>query len=210
MSKSIQRVCVYVDGFNLYFGMRSKFGNPVKWLNIYKLAESMLRENQEIQAVKFFTAHIKGTNKQKITRQNSYLSALGTTPVKIIKGQYQVQKTRCKQCRKISYASEEKMTDVNIAVHMLTDAIEDNYDTAILVSGDSDLTPALAALRKYFPEKQIILAFSPNRKSKNLLQYASTHFVLGKQKLLDAQFEVEIPLPNGYILRRPKAWQEEE
>lgn len=210
MSKSIQRICVYVDGFNLYFGMRSKFGNPVKWLNIYKLAESMLRENQKIQSVKFFTAHIKGINKQKIARQNSYLSALGTTPIKIITGQYQVQKTRCKQCRKTSYTSEEKMTDVNIAVHMLTDAIEDNYDTAILVSGDSDLTPALAALRKHFPEKQIILAFPPNRKSKNLLQYASTHFVLGKQKLLDAQFEVEIPLPNGYILRRPKAWQQEE
>ena len=35
---------------------------------------------------------------------------------------------------------EEKETDVNIAIAMIKDAAQDVYDTAILVSGDTDLS----------------------------------------------------------------------
>ena len=42
------------------------------------------------------------------------------------------------------------MTDVNIAVELLHDAHTDLFDTAILVSGDSDLTSAITALRERY------------------------------------------------------------
>ena len=39
------------------------------------------------------------------------------------------------------------MTDVNIATAMLTDAYRDRFDTALLVSADSDLVPPVRAAR---------------------------------------------------------------
>ena len=45
-------------------------------------------------------------------------------------------------------AYEEKETDVNIAIAMLTDAVRDVYDIALLVSADSDLRPAVGAVKR--------------------------------------------------------------
>ncbi|MGH9629467.1 MAG: NYN domain-containing protein [Bryobacteraceae bacterium] len=45
-------------------------------------------------------------------------------------------------------ASSEKMTDVNIAVELLQDAFQGAFDTAILISADSDLIAPIAAVRR--------------------------------------------------------------
>lgn len=37
------------------------------------------------------------------------------------------------------------MTDVNIATAIIVDAYKDAYDMAMLISGDSDLTPPIKA-----------------------------------------------------------------
>ena len=42
---------------------------------------------------------------------------------------------------------QEKGVDVHIAVDLLTGAYEDRYDTAVLVSSDTDLIPAVHAVR---------------------------------------------------------------
>lgn len=42
---------------------------------------------------------------------------------------------------------QEKGVDVHIAVDLLTGAYEDHYDTAVLVSSDTDLIPAVLAIR---------------------------------------------------------------
>ncbi len=46
---------------------------------------------------------------------------------------------------------EEKRTDVNIAVYMLDDAYQGRCDRIVLVSGDSDLVPAIRMVRARFP-----------------------------------------------------------
>ena len=48
---------------------------------------------------------------------------------------------------------EEKRTAVSIALQILRDA----YDTFVIVSGDSDLVPALDILRTNFPRKQTVV-----------------------------------------------------
>ena len=42
------------------------------------------------------------------------------------------------------------MTDVNIATQMIIDAYQDKYDTAMLISGDSDLVPPIKAINENF------------------------------------------------------------
>jgi len=50
---------------------------------------------------------------------------------------------------------EEKKTDVNLALCMYRDAVRGRYDRIILVSNDSDVEPALEAIRQDFPNIMI-------------------------------------------------------
>ena len=52
-----QRVIVYIDGFNFYFGLKSNAKwKKYYWLDIVKLFEMFMRPNQELVAVKYFSA----------------------------------------------------------------------------------------------------------------------------------------------------------
>jgi len=42
----VVRVTVYIDGFNLYFGLRDQYGRKYLWLDLQALAESLLRAGQ--------------------------------------------------------------------------------------------------------------------------------------------------------------------
>ena len=170
-------VITYIDGYNLYFGMldeatrRGSRAEPNAsyyrhmWLDIQGLAESLLRPNQELISVKYFTSPIS-TGKGKQERQNAYLDALRTkSKVEIIFGRFQPDRKECDHCGHPAYHPQEKKTDVNIATHLICDAIENRYDTALLVTGDSDLVPALEAVKRLAPTKRLVVVFPPNRRS---------------------------------------------
>ena len=55
---------------------------------------------------------------------------------------------------------EEKMADVNIANQLLLDAMEGKFDSAFLISGDSDLVPPIRTIKTRFPDKKIIPLYS--------------------------------------------------
>ena len=57
------RVICYVDGFNLYFGLRDSGLRRFYWLNIHKLAENLLRADQRLAETKYFTARIAGARR---------------------------------------------------------------------------------------------------------------------------------------------------
>ncbi len=52
-----QRVIAYIDGFNLYFGLKAMGWRRYYWLDLFKLSRNLLKTNQELVAVKYFTAH---------------------------------------------------------------------------------------------------------------------------------------------------------
>jgi hypothetical protein len=65
-SKKIERVIVYIDGFNLYFGMREAGFDKCRWLNLRKLAENLLQPHQKLVQVKYFTSRVSNSpDKQK-------------------------------------------------------------------------------------------------------------------------------------------------
>lgn len=174
------RVMTYIDGYNLYFGIRSeatKRGSTMipdpkwyryLWLDIEGLCEDLLRPDQGLVGVKYFTSPIS-TGEAKKQRQNTYLDALRTRPrIEIIFGRFQPDRKECANCGHPAYHPQEKKTDVNIATNLICDALENRYDTAILMTGDSDLVPALDAVKRLAPEKRLIVAFPPNRRSGEL------------------------------------------
>ena len=205
MDNKKNRVSVYIDGFNLYFGMVEAGFNHCKWLNVEKLVKSYLTVNQELVAIKFFTSRISH-NPQKQKRQTIYLEALETTSVKIIYGLYKAKNIECENCGHNWFVSNEKMTDVNIATHLIIDAFKDKYDTAILISGDSDLVPPIKAVHENFPQKNISVFFPPNRHNNTVAGAAKGSQIIGRKKLVDSQFDNQVEKANGFILHKPIEW----
>lgn len=203
----LQRVMVYVDGFNLYFGLRANNWQRYYWLNVYKLAQNMLKPNQQLVGVKYFTSRIFG-DPNKVDRQSAFLDALGTLDdFEIFYGNYQPSEITCASCNYVNVVHGEKETDVNIAVQLLQDAHEDNFDVAILVTGDSDQTPPIKTVRKLFPTKVIVVAFPPNRVSSELKKIASACTYIGRGLLAASLFPDEVISVSGYPLVCPPSWR---
>lgn len=203
-STSLDRVVTYIDGFNLYFGMTQKW-KDLKWLDVFALSQSLLKPNQRLQEVKYFTARISNDpGKQK--RQNTYLEALEIQKVKIIYGHYQANTEKCLRCGNIWSNPNEKMTDVNIATNLIVDAMLDKYDLALLVSGDSDLVPPIKAVHSNFPNKKIIAAFPPNRHNISVKKVAKASFIIGRNKLKSNQLPRKIKKKDGFTLTKPSEW----
>lgn len=69
--------------------------------------------------------------------------------------------------------TEEKGSDVNIAVHLLNDAWLNNYECAIIVSNDSDLAESMKLVKEFHPNKILGLIIpGKGHPSKELMNYA--------------------------------------
>ena len=205
----MERVVAYVDGFNLYFGLKHSGFKRYYWLDAAALAASLLKPGQQLVASHYFTARIRdnGHNVADRKRQNDYLEALALQGVKCQFGHY-LEKTReCRKCHASWPDYEEKMTDVNIAIQLLLDALDDVFDVALVISGDSDLTTPIHRVRQRFPAKRVIVAFPPRRYSSELKRCASGYLIIGEDKLRANQLPASLVKPDGFMLQRPITWR---
>ena len=214
-----QRVVAYIDGFNLYFGMRASGLRHCYWLNLHDLAESLLRPGQVLKATKYFTARITGGRQgvsaeadraldRKRKRQSDFLEALSTLPdCEIFEGHFLGKEVQCRKCQALWWTHEEKMTDVQMATEMLDDAFDNVFDVALVVSGDSDLVPPVRSIRRRFRQKRIVVCFPPARPSVGLKKAANASLTIPVEKLEAAQFPDEVAKPDGFVLRRPAHWR---
>ena len=200
-----ERVIVYVDGFNLYFGMKEAGFEHCKWLDLHLLASNLIKPNQELIEVKYFTSRV-GNNPDKQKRQSTYIDALETTNVKVLYGHYQSSSIECKRCGNNWPTYNEKMTDVNIATQMLIDAFQDRFDMAMLISGDSDLVPPIKAIHSLFAQKRVFVAFPPKRSNSSVALNAKGSIIIGRKKLIDSQFPDKLTKRGGFVLHKPANW----
>ena len=203
----MNRVITYVDGFNLYFGLKSKGWRKYYWLDLSALSRSFLKGNQQFEHCHYFTARIQDSDgySQNAGRQSTWLDALATfSDLTTHFGHYLAKPQSCHRCGATWIKHEEKMTDVNIATQLLTDSYENRFDTAIIVSGDSDLTTPVKLVRERFPRKRVRIAFPPARRSDQLKKAANAAFVIGSDKLRKSLMTDTITTSSGYVLHRPK------
>lgn len=211
MTDPKKRTCVYIDGFNLFRGAIE--GTTHKWLNLQRFFE-MLRPDDDIVAINYFSALMVG---DQGVRQQEYLRALATLPkLRIFLGKYKTKRVLCnvRQCThagdRMIVKWEEKRTDVNIAIRMLDDAYQDLSDNIVLVSGDSDLVPALHAVKLRFPNKRLIV-YVPARDrirgaAVEIRSAADRNATLPLALLPKAQFPPELLDGDGTPIRKPPGW----
>jgi uncharacterized LabA/DUF88 family protein len=196
-----------VDGYNLYYGLREKRWKWFYWLNIQTMARRLLKSNQTLVTTKYFTTIVKHPEDRRV-RQAVYLESLRTLDnIQIFFGHFLSEVVTCHRCGHTHETHHEKMTDVNIAVELMTDAFQDWFDVALLVSADSDLIGPIQAVQRLFPHKRVVVAFPPARFSSALSQTAHAYIHIGRNVLSKSVFPEQIAKPGGYLLSRPAEWR---
>ncbi len=203
----MHRVRAYIDGFNLYYGMHTAYGRQYLWLDVQALAHGVLKPGQQLDRVTYFTARLRQQGDTFI-RQTRYLEALSAycTCLDIVEGRFQKKRKRCWACGAKWISYEEKETDVSIAISLVEDAARGAYDTALVVSGDSDLCPAVRAAKRLAPNSRIVAVFPPRRVSDPLSAAADGVYWLGRDKLALAQLPHKVTTAGGIVIERPAYW----
>ena len=205
------RTNVYVDGFNLYYGALKNM--QYKWLDLQDLF-CRIRAHDEVRCVYYFTARIDGAHRP---HQDAYLRALATRPrVRIVFGKFKPKVIQCR-VRPCDYGGarefsvpQEKRTDINIAVQLLDDAYQDQFDTAVIVSGDSDLVPAVMKVKARFPAKTVVVyvpSRDPARGAAVELRTAADkdrNLPLGVLRI--SQLRRQVPDGAGGLIEKPADW----
>ena len=65
----------------------------------------------------------------------------------------------CTSCSKTINLREEKETDVAVGVKRLEILHDDLADRVVLVTGDTDIAPAVRAADRMFPNREVCFAF---------------------------------------------------
>jgi uncharacterized LabA/DUF88 family protein len=217
MAKPLQRTIVYVDGFNLYYGALKD--RPYRWLNLETLCRAMLREAHDIVGIKYFTARVlpRPGQEQQPVRQQIYLRALETVPcLSIHYGNFlthEVRKRLVKPPKKGSktqlvWNTEEKGSDVNLASHLLIDGFRARYDTAVVISNDSDLQTPIEFVRHDLKAPVGVLNPHENRSwalSPHPLPKGSFYKAISPGVLRASQFPRELEDTVGKF-RKPTGW----
>ena len=215
------RTNVYIDGFNLFNGCLKR--SPYKWLDLDKLCKTLFPTHQ-INRIRYFTAPVIAFphNPDAPTNQLVYLRALATlTAVTIHRDGWfaahpvtlpehplvfpdgETSPPRLVRVLKM----EEKRTDVDIATHLLVDCFDDDFDSAVVISNDSDLASPIAIVKTKFGKH--ITVVNPHRKwkmSKHLAQAASSHVLkINPSVLRNCQFAPSLTDSVG-TFTKPPTW----
>lgn len=176
------KTIVYIDGFNLYFGLLKN--TSFKWLNLPTLITEIVKiqnPNSNVEKIKYFTAPVKANfsiHKEKAPQsQNHYHRALlsvSDNKLEIINGYFDIDMSSPVlysnpvdlNNRVNTWKLEEKQTDVNIAIEMYRDAAKGAVKQQVLVSSDSDIIPALRYIKKDFSDIDLGLILPRKKQNK--------------------------------------------
>lgn len=154
------RIALYIDGFNLYHSLEKMNKPHLKWVNHWTLGKSLLSPGDTLERVVFFTA-VLTWERAKQERHKVYIEALKAVGCVVVESRFARIRKYCRVMKQYCARHEEKQTDVGIATAILRDGVNDLYDTAVLVTADSDQIPTVEAFKAMFPDKRIILAAPP-------------------------------------------------
>jgi uncharacterized LabA/DUF88 family protein len=214
-SPQVVRANVYVDGFNLYFGLLK--GNAgCKWLDLRALATRAFPA-YAVGRVRYFTAKVEAPPRDPdmAQRQQTYLDALRTQHdlkihfghfnKKIVKGSLLDAQDEPTWVMERVRTMEEKGSDVNLAAYLLLDAFGRHYDAAVVVSNDSDLETPIRRVQQILGVSVDIL--NPTSRASDILRRVARSYA--SITLADAQvcqLPANVKAANGGTIRRPPGW----
>jgi hypothetical protein len=202
------RIFVYVDGFNLYYGIKRWSG--AKWLDIRVLVQRLF-PNDVVDHIRYFTASIKAQGDPGAPlRQDVYLRALANTGnITIHRSTFLVRSRWLPldmpaRWRVPVIVTEEKGSDVSLGAHMIRDAFLARFDMAVVITNDSDLRDPVTMLQEP-PLGMPVWVLNPHPRKAAALS-PSVHLDLKATDIRASQLPRRIRLANGRVITRPASW----
>jgi len=215
----MDRVNVYIDGFNFFHGLKKmRMTDPdwqkFYWLDLVKLFDHFILPGQALQKVFYFSAidHVQ----DRSIRQAKLFDAnklVNPDRFEVVYGKYYSKTLKCKLCTGRYKTHEEKRTDVNICAYMMNDCALGNVDAIMLVTADSDLITPIELMRRNYPNKKLRLFFPPSANSRELTNIMKTikkqpiHLSKHKQKFINSLLP-DIVSKDGTTLTIPDKWNQ--
>ena len=214
------RTAAFVDGLNLYHGLRDEGFLKFRWLDIEGMVDSLaadaggsLGKSLDVTRVVYCTSLV--ANKQAARRQDIYLQALEQhcARIEIRRGSYEEKVRECTGCGADVGFQTEKQTDVNLAVEMVMEAAkpeEQRADVQLLVTGDTDLLPAVEAVRSYGVQVVVVAPPARGLTREAFTAVASRYLRVRRRHLRDCPLPDPVLRPTNdggeYPLRPPDGW----
>lgn len=209
------RVSFLVDGFNLYHSVedaQKQTGACGKWLNLRAFCESYLHlfgRDARLEEIHYFSAyanHLTGKKPDTVARHQLLVRALESTGIKVEMGQFKSKTVRCQHCSKTFIRHEEKETDVAIAVRLVELVVSDRCDIAVVLTGDTDVAPAIRTAKHLASTKRIAVLAPYNRANAELKQIAHQFIKVKAETYGRFLFPNEVTAQNGDKLTKPASW----
>lgn len=228
------RTAFFVDGYNVFYGLLA--GTPYKWLNLPLLLAHIAHiENPQsaLASIDYFTSSVKPelATRGRISKeaQDTYVRALKANNVTVHYGRHQLERASAprfidkkvgasRQDKVAIWKLEEKETDVHIAIRMYRTAarqanipIAERIQQLVLVSGDTDMTPALRAIREDFPQMKlgVVLPCRTGIKRSppgSLIEHSDwMRRVVSSEELQSHQFPARVPTHKSPAIK-PDYW----
>jgi len=208
----LHRTISLIDGFNLYHAIAS-LGHPeLKWINPRILSGIFINTTiEQLNEVFYFTAYADHVAAAILAAQKAYIKALEIVAVQPVLGYFKKKDRKCPNCNHKWASHEEKETDVNIASRLIDLAYQNAFDRALIISNDSDLSPAIRLIRKRFPEKRLTTVAPPNYYHSNeLIQASSDKARIRPEHLEQSLFPVVVKDTSGLLsVARPEEYSAE-
>jgi uncharacterized LabA/DUF88 family protein len=209
------RVHCFVDGFNLYHALQwfedgidgadKRRFRQYKWTSLTALAKCYISpKSQQLTGVSLFTTYTPWDS-AKTLRHRQFVLAQESEGVEVILGKFKEKFVECKAgCKGRFPIWQEKQTDVNIAVRVVELARQNSYDKALIISGDSDLIPAINLIHKIYPEKQVAVIVPIGRKGEDIEKACRNQkFTMTEDHLKRCKMAEKIKHPTGVWVIKP-------
>lgn len=141
MKNPQKRIAIFIDGGNFYRRIRQDNLIPKGTkFNYLKFANFLAREriiSTKSYYIGIVRNHDQTPKSQKLVESQQKLLSY------IMNAGYEIKRGKIVYDNKI----REKGVDVQMAIDLVVGAVENTYDTAIIVSSDTDLIPAIKYIR---------------------------------------------------------------
>ena len=146
------RVCVFVDAANILYSQQT-----LHWRVDYRKLKEYFKKECDLKAIYFYTGWVGENHKQ-----NSFIKKLEQFGYIV----------KAKEVKRIKISKSAYEWKGNLDVELTIDVLGNinNFDTFILMSGDSDFAPLLDAAKSQY--KRVLVMSTKGHISKELLDRA--------------------------------------
>ena len=216
----MNRTSFLIDGFNLYHSVKQAAtdlglgGAGTRWLDLRRLCSSYLHlvsPDAALAEIHYFTAlatHLEPANPNVTLRHRDYIRCLEATDVLPVVSRFKEKRLHCPHCNSLILRHEEKETDVAIALRLIELLHSNRCDTIVVMTGDTDIAPAVRMAQHLYPGKRLMFSFPYRRKNKELAQLVGpgNSFVISSRSYTQHQLPDPMILPDGSQINKPAKW----